>query len=304
MKEAKLMLKGGNAKVGPILFDFIDSNGRRKSLQYERASAAGEYYRICEDELEWHPEEDNLIVRVPLMLQDPQVLFSAHGVAPSSAELGIGVEWACKGSLIRGAKKLLSFNRFQKKIDNKFFEFYIEKKTLRESLTLDVVLYLVKNDEEGSVYATIPGTILGSIYQCNLAISGDGSIFPIKEVDMPGEPLWWVECHIDDPLEDSFDSSSFCLYINKAHKGYAALGLNDCENDNGLPMEIAASALQLLVEECIKDEEYKQAILNGESSPNSVGFIVGDIINNDKIQPYIGSPSELAKAIRTYYLSE
>ena len=79
----------------------------------------------------------------------------------------------------------------------------------------------------------------------SILVDGDGSVFPIEEVEEVGGPLWKVDFNWTDIESDSFSSSNVKLLLNRAHPIYNYL-YNEKHNVNKYLMnEIILSAMVL-----------------------------------------------------------
>lgn len=182
----------------------------------------------------WNVDECHVMFTQKLQISNPAYLFSSNnshfkGVALPRDRIGVAALWHCNKSNIRGCERISDFSFEEvKKNDclNICFEKYFPAATIGGKLTINYIIYLRrKGPDMKNGYAAIPGTNLGSLGSpCIIYIDGDQSEFPISIISYPGEPLWWVEYNIDDPLIDEFSSQYINIVLNEAHKDFWELG--------------------------------------------------------------------------------
>lgn len=219
----------------------------------------------------WNPDEYPLSVNRKIKVTKAAGLFStgapsadmANAIACHDAVIGIGLKWYSSESNQCGA---LPIGVITNTTVNKEFSlnFAFEKASVRGEIVFKIILYIhtsgKPNDYERH-FGNTPGMVLGEIDTFAIRIDGNGSFFPIYEINKPGEPLWDIKCTWADAASDSF-SESVSIYINKAHKNYKFLNREDARNFNSqLFTEIMSSAICVIIE-TLRNEEGGMASLD------------------------------------------
>ncbi len=280
---------GENRKLDAVPTDA--SNSRSAVLQME--DPAGK----------WHPEEYGLSVRCRSIINTPSFLFGPNGLAAyDGSEIGLAVMWMAPDSSIRGIETIgvIRSEDIYPCIVEK--EFGFRPKLLRGDLIMQTILYLKKKgnqSEKEKHLAQITGTILGVLDETKVIIDGNGSMFPIRTMQNPTEPLWWVYCGWEDPTQDKFSDDNFCIYLNSAHKDYGALNANEGIKNSPLLMEILCSAVQILIMKVLNDTAYSYDTIHGHNlKEGSVSSVVNYFYHAYKWSYDKDDPEKLASSIR------
>lgn len=294
-------------------YSYQDSNGFHP-LKGEPTDAANSQSTIIEltsSSGNWHPDTCPLDIEVKASIKSPGFLFKKNrldsGIIlndPKSV-LGVAIQWTDKEARIRGAEPVTTITS-QTGQDFEFCKsIHFDPGMLRGILTLRVILYVVNSvqpEKVGMHFAETPGTVLGILDEIKIVIEGGGSVFPVKEVDAPGEPLWWLKTYIDDPAIDQFGEDHLILCLNKAHKDFEHLHLthDDKEEDKDSPLmrEILASAYFTLIMQTLTYPDSEKAIRGTlDSEPGSICRILRYTCLVNHWMNYLNSPAELNKAI-------
>ena len=206
----------------------------------------------------WNPDEYPLCVSRKIMVKKAGELFSSgtpsndtpFSIACHDAVIGIGLKWYSASSNQCGAIPvgvITSSTLYHDYI----VKYNFDKASIRGEVFFTIILYVYSPgnpNEYEKQYGNTPGMILGEIDTFTIRIDGNGSFFPIYEINNPGEPLWDVNCTWTDPASDSF-SECVSIYVNKAHKNYKYLNREDKKNFNSqLFSEIMSSAICVIIE--------------------------------------------------------
>ena len=150
---------------------------------------------------------------------------------------------------------------------------------LADKLFLSINLYVKEAKTKSNVYATIDGTVLGTIYNATINLEGTGSIFPIRIVSEKDEPLWYIDLNYDD-LNDAFCQNNLCLNINSSHNDFDKIGSKDITPDNkAMWKEILASFFsQILVS--LSDGEKNEIFKENIYEEGSIGLFLQYILEN------------------------
>lgn len=206
----------------------------------------------------WNPDEYPLCVTRNINVVNVSQLFgsenpseeSPYAIACHDAVIGIALKWYSADSNQSRAIPVGEFNKSSQGL--KFcINHVFDKASIRGIVYLKIILYVSKSGKSNMFekhLGNTPGMILGELDTFAIRIDGNGSSFPIYEVEEPNEPLWDVRCTWTDPDTDSF-SDCVSIYINKAHKNYMYLNREDSRNFSAqLFAEIMSSAICVIIE--------------------------------------------------------
>ena len=223
---------------------------------------------ISDESGEWDPNQFNFKFERTLLISNPYYLFGEQGIAVRDAELGIAVKWTSKPSKQRGVfiGSSISLEKSEKdvlvSINGEF-----SPGTLREHFDLTTILYLKKpgnpNHAEKHL-ANIAGIELGVLDSFTYYLSGQGSFFPVFSIQDAG-PLWRAECNWQDPRVDPFDDTSFRILLNENHPHYKHIHSASGNSVTPLLKEIVFFAIQILIENVLKDVPYDE-VINGTNA--------------------------------------
>jgi hypothetical protein len=292
-------------KIGIENGEFRFSYTRNKEVfmvtKYSNESRMKELIYFEDPNYEWEPNQCNLKIKKSVVVKNPIFLFGPRGVAPKGALLAVGVIWTCKAINLRGAKEIHVFEKNHLTPIQCDIELNFLKGTLKNELNIKTIIYIKSsgNPQLGEeMLGNEAGLILGTISQSSVVIEGNGSVFPIVEVNEPGMPLWWVYCSWTDPQEDSFDEEHVKLCLNRAHGYYSDIYNNKSVKNSPLFIEIMASALQTIIYKVERSEYWENIKRNYNNSPGSIGEAVYYFMSTFDWD--FSSPESLSRTIRQY----
>lgn len=252
----------------------------------------------------WYPDTHNLILSKNCQITSAYHLFGVGGVAASDSVLGLALRWISTKSDERG---VIPFGEITRKDSAVAFnvEVKFERGKLKGSLKYQTILYLKEaaspSPNEGC-YSQQPGTVLGVLDHGELYVDGNGSIFPIVTVSLPGKPLWQVYFNdTANPLQDAFDSENVEIRLNKAHPNYDALKIESSLAESSLFVEVLSSAMMVIVEAAkeLCEEDWDEVM-------NGYGYESGSIAEaihyfHSKLQWDMSSAPALSSSIREFF---
>ena len=271
-------------------------------LNIEEIDGSISNYKIVDNNGIWTPDDFNLGVKRTYSLRTYQGLFGPTGVACKDATLGIAILWTSSSSKQRGVIEVGQFNNSM--VDRSFSVNYeFADAQLRGSVDFTTVIYLKDTGmptREESHLANSFGVVLGELDKFTVILDGSGSVFPIYEIDEPGQPLWKVKCEWDDPSEDLF-ADTVAIYINRGHRNYKYLDRSKPRIYNEqLLHEIMASALGIIITKLKQDETSWAAITNNEDlQVGSVSEAVSYFITT--LEWDVSTPENLSLSIRKFF---
>ena len=259
--------------------------------------------QLSDQACHWHPETSNLVVTSRCTINVPSFLFGETGLAAADGGvIGIALMWMVPDASQRGVVPIGEVSKMTKIPCDISGELVFAPKQIRGTLVIQTVLYLKKrgNPVGAERYqARQIGTILGILDETRVIIDGNGSLFPIHEVSAPNEPLWWVRCDWNDPLEDAFVDDNYCIYLNTAHKDFSALNVNEGLKNSSLLMEILCASLQILIMKVLNDDTAREATIQGSGlEEGSVSSMVNYFLRTFKVSYDQNNPEALAINIR------
>lgn len=296
-------------KIGYISAEYefyYHNHGEKLRLDTETTSSSTSktaVLQLTDPVAQWHPEEYELCIDLTSIINVPVFLFGEKGLAASDGGIiGIAVMWMAPDSNSRGVIPVGEISRKSMAPYVLHHTIRFSSKMLRGTLILQNILYVKhRGNPEGieKYQAGEPGTILGILDETRVIIDGNGSIFPIHEMASPANPLWWVTCNWSDATEDKFTDENFCIYLNSAHKDFAALNSNEGIQKSPLLLEIVCSALEILVSKVMGDPVAEQAVRTGEHMlPGSIASVVNFFIHRFDWHIDKDNPQQLAMDIR------
>lgn len=284
-------------------FQFSYNNPYYKELKTQllEVNKATSLLKFEDPDYIWDPELHNIKVRRTSKIANPDFLFGENGVVPYDSELAIGLLWSSKAVNIRGAKVLQTFTADSEKPLTFNIDIDFLKGTLKQELYLELIIFV---NEAGNArpnemhLCNLPGSIVGKLENSKIVLEGNGSVFPIVEVDEDTMPLWWVVCSWTDIQEDKFDVENVKICINRAHKNFDQIYTGKKISNSPLFLEILGSALQTIIEKAKEAPEWN-SVINGDGLvPGSIGEAINYFINSFDWD--ISSPEKLNRSIREY----
>lgn len=253
---------------------------------------------IRDNKSQWNMDDFSLNIEGDLRVMKPEFLFGKNGVVCDDAILGISTIWISKDAHQRGVIKLCDFDKYSKLEDIKL-KISFQSGQIRGDVFLRTILHLSKkgNPRRSERHlANTPGTVLGTLSEDMLIVDGDGSFFPIFDVEDKKRPLWWVECDWSDTHTDRFNEDNVKLCLNRAHPKYQELKLDEGINGSALFKDIIASSIEIIINRC-KDTDNWEDILEGINyESGSISHAVNYLITSLNIR--IDYPELLAETLR------
>lgn len=256
----------GKIRFQTSLYDFYYvRDDQEYQLRAEAIDGSMIVHKIVDDEGIWAPDDYNLCVKRRYSLRTYQCLFGENGIACKNAVLGLALMWTSADSKQRGVIPIGDIENSQRDIDMSLnYEF--SEAQLRGDVEFTTVIYLKNagtplwNEEH---LANEYGCLLGELDKFVIKLDGNGSVFPIYEVNEPSQPLWYIKCDWDDPTYEQF-AECVSIYINKAHKNYKYLDKTKRTFNEQLLKEIMASALVVVITKLKEQNNYWDATTIGD----------------------------------------
>ncbi|MDG0032707.1 hypothetical protein MMB68_24470 [Priestia sp. Y58] len=245
----------------------------------------------------WDADNCCLIVERSGVINNPSFLFGPNGVASINSKIGIALTWFSKSSNQRGVVPIAELVHDL----NNFIEFDLyhafNPGQLKGTVTIELALYLKENKENNFPnLAKYEGTILGILDSYTVVIDGNGSMFPILEVNEPSQPLWWVSCDWSDPLSDAFSEENVCINLNTSHRFAKFLNAENGIGSSPMLIEIISSAVQIIIQKAQESGVWDNIESGSGVEPGSIGQAIYYFIQTFNWD--VSSPERLARSIR------
>ncbi len=233
--------------------NFFYSDSEEHKLNISRVENTT-LYALTDEKVNWNKEKHNFGFRKTINLKNVSTLFG--NIVCKDAVIGVALLWTSQSSKQRNSIKLGSFTIKDKKDCSFSCEFLSKPGELRGIVNFNFVLYIEQSGKPLSgeeYFANTKGNIIGELETFDLCLDGNGSQFPIYEVNDPNLPLWSVKFTWEDPLLDSF-VSSVSVIINKANeKKYEEL-----QKSRGFFDEVMSSVMLLFLLQIKSDNHYNE----------------------------------------------
>lgn len=294
----------GKIRFQPKPYEFYFENGTDVvSLNKEQLEGSEKYYTLSDENGIWNLDDYNLILRREYNLKSFSNLFGVEGIACRNAELGLAIMWTSKLSNMRG---VIDVGGIKNTSNNEWVKLSVEEKfdvaMLRGEINLKSVIYIRESGNPSAkeeFLANDKGYILGTLDEETIVLDGNGSMFPIYEINDTNKPLWYIKCDWEDPTTDSL-TDTVAIYLNRAHKSYIKY-LDQRKKmyfNQQLLKEIMGSALMIIILK-LKESDYWNQTINGEClEKGSVSEAIYYFINVHKWD--VSSPERLSITIREF----
>ena len=295
------LLKRIRLQKSSIEFFYRDKNGFDQQLGYDCELSGSSTYYIKDESGVWSQETCNFGFRRKYCLKTFQCLFGENGVACKNAEIGLAIEWTSADSKQRGVIKAGKFSASDTIMESTAEKLFTRAQ-LRGELKMNVILYIEKagSPDANEIHlANQKGFILGELESYSVLLDGKGSIFPIYEVNEPGQPLWYVKCDWIDPTSDSFEEN-VSLNINTGHKNYKYIDQKQKTYDPQLLNEIMASALSIIIEKVrLGNGAWEQIFSNKDFESGSIGEVIYYFA--DTLEWDLSTPEKVSLCARKFF---
>ena len=303
MSRDLLVKTGYSSAIYEFYYRYQGEMRELKADTADTSTSRASVLQLTDQACQWHPESSNLVAKCHCEINVPMFLFGENGLAAENGGvIGVAVMWMNPDASQRGVVTIGEINKTSPAPCIIEGNISFMPKQLRGTLILQTVLYLKERGLPKGLekyQAAYTGTILGILDETRVIIDGNGSLFPIHEISSPNEPLWWVRCEWEDPLEDSFTDDNFCIYLNTAHKDFATLNVNEGLKNSALLMEIICGALQTLIMKVLNDDTARDATIRGAGiQQGSISSMVNYILHTFQINYDQNNPENLAIDVR------
>jgi len=247
----------------------------------------------------WKIENDGLRIRRNINIEYPEVLQGPNGIACAGAEIGICIIWSNPTLSQMGYILPSSIRSCIGQVLYEFSYDFLPGEILG-NLTLETIFYIKKASERvlpgEECLANETGMSLGQIDFVAIASANDFMDFPIREVSLTNEPLWWLELNSwEDPTQDPFNEEYVCLYLNSAHPACPKLG--DSIKNIDVLVEIISAAYLMIIQKIDGMQLLNRTLTNNDLQAGSIAKIMYYFFDSCDPKPPTESIESMEKGI-------
>lgn len=260
-------------------------------------------FQLVDEDFEWNPKEQSLYLNISVKSKDLNSLFGTDGFCSPGTILGIGLVWKPEKSKIKRCIKLGEISENNSIID--FNVENIELQNLSSNVEFDILVYIVKPSVNSinPFFANEEGMVLYSGKLWTIIIEGNGSIFPIYEIDDEHGPIWSYYCDIIDIVDDPFDLEHIKININRKHPAYSLIHPKSQTYSQEYVNEVLSTALAMIIIEIRSKQENNTIDLNEDGSQGSILNVMKYF--NDILKFRINDDyNELLRSIKAFFDKE
>ena len=277
----------------------IDSN--TVPLVLEKTSIENEEYYLSSSDDKYDLSNNNLSIRGCVSIENIRSLYGKENdyskVALDDTVIGISLN-----AYSLASKRNITKPIGEIKLDNEnnisiYYDIDFPAGALADKLFVSLNFYIKEAKTKSNIFATIDGTILGSIYNAIINLEGTGSIFPIRVVSSKDEPLWYVDLNYDD-LNDVFCQNNICLNINSSHYDFDKIGSQDITIENKTIWKEILSTFFLQIIIGLSDNEKSELYMEDNYDEGSIGLFLQYIVKSLEIdKQFLSDPIALNKKL-------
>ena len=280
---------------------FYINNSTAVPLDLEKTSIENEEYYLSSSDDKYNIANNNLCIRGCVSINNIKSLYGKENdyskIALDDTVIGVSLNAysiASKRNITKpiGEIKIDSENNI-----NIYYDINFPTGALADKLFISLNLYVKEVKTKSNIFASIDGTILGTIYTAIINLEGTGSIFPIRVVSSKEEPLWFVDFNYDD-LNDAFCQNNICLNINASHFDFEKIGSQDITPDNKAIWKEILSAFFLQLIMGLSDNEKDELYKDDNYDEGSIGLFLQYIVDSLEIdKQFLNDPITLNKKL-------
>ncbi len=280
-------------------------DGEKKIINeqlFENDNSKG-IYQLFDDDFEWNPKEQSLFLNLTLTADNLNSLFGEQGFCSPGAVLGIGLVWKPERSKIKRCFKLAEITSEKNSLDVNVEN--IELQNITSNVQFDLVIYVVKPSTSpiNPFFANEEGMVLYSGKSWTIVVEGNGSIFPVYEIEDANGPIWSYYCDFIDISEDSFDLDHVQIKINKKHPAYSLVHPKSPTYSQEYVNEILSSALTMIIIDIRSKQDNNVIDLEEDGEEGSILTVIKYF--NDTLKFKInGTYNELLESVKTFFDKE
>lgn len=286
---------------------FSYENYDKEKIYIEDNEDESNTYNINELASSWSPDQHNLNIQQEFKIKKPIYLFGEEGITSKHNVIGFAIHYYSKTSNFQKTREIGQITFEDKEIEFVFNQEF-SSSTLRGAVHFDFIIYLKESNKKEPFQTDIIGMTLSNepIDTYIVLVDGDGSEFPIEEINEKGQALWKLSMNWTDIYTDPFDSSNVRLLLNKAHPLYNFLYNEKHRVNQYLLNEILITAMSMIVQKIVLIDK-EEITEDAQDSSGSIAQVVWYWITtfnlnldsletisdsfHKKVDPFIGGPS-------------
>ena len=252
-------------------------------LKLEKLNFEVEEYYLSSIDDKYSVDKNNLVIHGCVNIENIRSIYGQEDnysrVALDDTIIGISLNAYSLVSKHNVSKPISEIKITNENNVSIVYSFEFPTGSLADKLFITINLYVKEAITKSNIYATIDGTVLGSIYNAIINLEGTGSIFPIRVISNKDDPLWYVDLNYDD-LNDTFCQNNICLNVNSLHDDFDKIGSQDITQENkAMWKEILASFFSQIIMS-LNDNEIEDLYKEETYSDGSIGLFLQYIIGN------------------------
>ncbi len=260
-------------------------------------------YQLVDEDFEWNPKEQSLYLNISMKSKDLSFLFGPDGFCSPGTILGVGLVWKPEKSKIKRCFKLGEISKDNSVIDINVEN--IELQNISSNVEFYFLIYIIKpsNNAINPFFANEEGIVLYSGKLWTIIVEGNGSIFPVYEIDDEGGPIWSYYCDFVDIADDPFDLEHIRININKQHPAYNLIHPKSPTYSQEYVNEILSSALTMIILDIRSKQENNVIDLDEDGSQGSILNVMKYF--NETLKFKINSDyNELLRSVKAFFDKE
>lgn len=219
----------------------------------------------------WDPNTHNLKMRKKITILQPDILFGINGVATETTKIGVAYHIYSKSSGFQTTKDLgIEITSGSEEVNIEFIHEF-PPASIKGEVNINILLFVKDVIDKEVRFANKVGVELGVIDHFQLVVDGEGSVFPIVEVERQEEPLWHLITKWSDIVNDPFDSEYVRLELNRLHPMYDYI-FKDTKPSAFLLSEILSNVMTQIIFKAVNDDDFTDVISDSDSIANIVNY--------------------------------
>lgn len=252
-----------------MYFSYTEKDGDEIQIVMESQEDLHSFYMGKTNSF-WDADINDLNIERTFIIGNPKVMFSKRGVTTEEGILGIGAHIYSRTSNFQTTIPLEQvITKDTENISVKFTHTF-DKGEIKGDIYFSIFIYLTNPIKKVNMFAEIPGIRLGEIDSFKITADGDGSVFPIVEVERPGQPLWNLVADWTDINNDIFDINNIRIEINSSHHMYNYI-YSGTKPSQYLLVEVLSNAIAQIIFKAVEDEDFEE---ESDLIPDSILSVV------------------------------
>lgn len=261
-------------KIEEIIF-YYEENNEEKTVEIGEMN---QVIFINEIDHNWDAARHDLNVKLKLNLSNLNTLFGNDGVTHSENKIGVAAHFHSRTSNYQETVPCGDISNENPSI-TVVLEKKFQKSFLKGKVECTLFLYLKELNVKESYRADVLGMRFGDLESFTVMIDGEGSMFPILEVEKPGEALWSVYSAWSDIYSEPLDVEFVRVELNKKHPAFNII-MGETKPSKYLLSEVFANAMTQIIYKVVQEEDFD---LTNQESMESIASAVSYWISTFEI---------------------